>query len=154
LEDRSRSAYVDPAPAPLARVTGTLALGGILYTPRNGWPAGANPFITAQNTPQRKETDHSLNFVPAADATGSNRLATVTVVTDGDYCGQVQDSWESSLSWSERPPFPVHNPPRRTDRMTDRQGAGWRPLMVLAVRATLHSEPGWQRGLLDGETAK
>lgn len=91
-----------PAIGPLARVTGVLSFGGNTYMPINA----PSPFINASRTPNRDNTNDSLNFlIPAADASGSGE-ATVEVFTTGS-CADAHETWSEVLTWLDRPALPV-----------------------------------------------
>ena len=90
-----------------ARVSGRLYCGGWLYRPANGSPRGSAPIITAGASPDRRNTDDSLNFlIPAGRANGAETLR--IEVFPVDRCdGDEVVSTSMPIVWIEREPYPV-----------------------------------------------
>lgn len=93
--------------APEARVGGRLYCGPHLYLPVNGTPRGSAPIITAGSSPQRRNTDDSLNFlIPAGRAHGAETLR--IEVFPVDPCdGDEITSTTVHIAWAVREPYPV-----------------------------------------------
>jgi hypothetical protein len=90
-------------PVPV-RIAGSLEFNGRRYSPINR----PSTFIYAPASPDRTETNDSLNFlIPAADASGSEMPAAIRVFTSGYYCGDVDEVWEGKLTWADLPALPV-----------------------------------------------
>jgi len=92
-------------------VTGSLRIGGRNLQPINGdgptTAAPADPSITAVESPQRTETDHSLNFrVPAGLAQGQQTLT--AYVQSPEICGdRATATHTENWSWSSGAALPV-----------------------------------------------
>ncbi|NJB86909.1 hypothetical protein GGR26_002686 [Lewinella marina] len=95
------------SPAP-TRVTGSMELSGNTYSPINADFIGPNPIITAPETPDRTDTNHSLNFlIPAADARGRGVTAHIRVISATNPCYNPVRYRAEMLHWHGRAAFPV-----------------------------------------------